>query len=140
MLSSIHDDLMRLWPDLKNARSFQQNKTFWTNEWKKHGMSSDYALDPLAYFNSAIDLRKGLEPELGLVPGTTYSTVTDAAKIIESKVKAKPQIVCKKKVGTMELLLSEVRLCYKRGKPPTEIQDCPIKYPGCDVNKPVKFP
>ncbi|XP_022756662.1 ribonuclease S-4-like isoform X2 [Durio zibethinus] len=61
-LNPILNDLVSLWPNLKDPQSTAQNFQFWEHEWTKHGMCSDYPDQPRDYFNSALQLRKGLNP------------------------------------------------------------------------------
>ncbi|XVF59655.1 hypothetical protein PTKIN_Ptkin07bG0293200 [Pterospermum kingtungense] len=131
-LQPIEVDLERLWPNLKNSSSKQQNQAFWRYEWEQHGMCSDYGQNPLGYFNSTLQLRKSFHPEFQLTPGTKY-TVQRVSNEIRRQVGAKPEIACStSRVLRNTLLLWEVRLCYnKQTYPgPGSIQDCPKDFSG----------
>ncbi|XP_022756013.1 ribonuclease 3-like [Durio zibethinus] len=61
-LNPILNNLSSLWPNLTDPQDLSSNLKFWEHEWKKHGMCSDYPDQPRDYFNSALQLRRGLNP------------------------------------------------------------------------------
>ncbi|XP_012453698.1 uncharacterized protein LOC105775761 isoform X3 [Gossypium raimondii] len=106
-------DLPRLWPNLILGKL---DISFLHNEWTKHGTCSDFAPYPLAYFQSAIQLRTNLDPAMGLTPRSTY-TVRQVADIVFRLIGASPQISCSKHRRTRVLLLGEMFICYGRPGP-----------------------
>ncbi|KAK6247411.1 hypothetical protein QUC31_018976, partial [Theobroma cacao] len=129
-LQPIQETLKQLWPNLRNSESETENQFFWREEWRKHGMCSDYPDKPLDYFNSALNLKNGFDPAFQLTPGASY-TVQQVADEVQRQVGAKPEIVCSKnKVDTKKLQLWEIRLCYNKEMPPTTVRDCPKDFSG----------
>ncbi|XWS71438.1 hypothetical protein CRYUN_Cryun03dG0138100 [Craigia yunnanensis] len=128
-LMPIQTDLTALWPNLKDPQSSQANLNFWEHEWTKHGMCSDYPDKPRDYFNSALQLRKGFDPVMGLTPGSQY-TVQAVSTIIQTKVGATPEIACNRAKVGKTLQLWEIRLCYNRAMPPNTVQNCPKQFSG----------
>ena len=59
-LTPIIEDLTLLLPNLKNATKIG-SLNFWCQEWKKHGISSDFS-SMFDYFSTALQLRKQLNP------------------------------------------------------------------------------
>ncbi|KAA3490290.1 ribonuclease 1-like [Gossypium australe] len=123
--------LMQAWPDLKNTSSLKTSQTFWSNEWTKHGMCSDYGDKPLDYFKAAINLRNNFVQAFKLERGVTYK-VEEIVKKVKAAVNGTPEIACRtKKGGKGAKILLELRLCYKKGNPtPQGIQDCKVSYSG----------
>ncbi|KAB2063919.1 hypothetical protein E1A91_A10G251700v1 [Gossypium mustelinum] len=104
-------DLPRLWPNLKLGKKYF---SFWYEEWIKHGTCSDFAQRPLSYFQSAIQLKKKLSPDMGLTPGSTY-TVQQAVNAVFQLIQSYPQISCNRnRTNNRQLLLSEIYVCYER--------------------------
>ncbi|XP_022756660.1 ribonuclease MC-like [Durio zibethinus] len=128
-LNPILSDLQSLWPNLKDPQNLNQNFIFWAHEWTKHGMCSDYPNDPHDYFNSAVLLRNGFDPDMGLTPGSNY-TVQQVAAAVQTAVGAYPEIACNRDKVTKTLQLWEIRLCYKRAMPPQTVQNCPKSFSG----------
>ncbi|KAK5830483.1 ribonuclease MC-like [Gossypium arboreum] len=123
--------LMQAWPDLKNTSSLKTSQTFWSNEWTKHGMCSDYGDKPLDYFKAAINLRNNFVQAFKLERGVSYK-VKEIVKKVKAAVNGTPEIACRtKKGGKGAKILLELRLCYKKGNPtPQGIQDCKVSYSG----------
>ncbi|TYH16018.1 hypothetical protein ES288_A05G085400v1 [Gossypium darwinii] len=123
--------LMQAWPDLKNTSSLKTSQTFWSNEWTKHGMCSDYGDKPLDYFKAAINLRNNFVQAFKLERGVSYK-VEEIVKKVKAAVNGTPEITCRTKKGGMGAkILLELRLCYKKGNPtPQGIQDCKVSYSG----------
>ncbi|XP_021279145.1 ribonuclease 1-like [Herrania umbratica] len=129
-LQQIDEKLKRLWPNLRNSGSEQQNQFFWREEWRKHGMCSDYPDEPFDYFNSALNLRDGFDPAFQLTPGKSY-TVKQVADAVRRQVGAKPEIACSRsKEVKKRLQLWEIRLCYNKEMPPKTLKDCPKDFSG----------
>ncbi|KAA3481910.1 ribonuclease 1-like [Gossypium australe] len=83
-------------------------------EWIKHGTCSDFAQQPLSYFQFAIQLKKKLSPVMGLTPDSTY-TVQQAVNAVFQLIHAYPQISCNRnRTNNRQLLLSEMYICYER--------------------------
>ncbi|XP_022756659.1 ribonuclease MC-like [Durio zibethinus] len=143
-LQPIEQELKQLWPNLKNSDNERLNQEFWKEEWRKHGMCSDYAEVPFGYFNSSLELRKGFHPVFKLEPGATY-TAQCVAEIVRAQVGAEPEIACSKsRVENNKLLLWEVRLCYNKTTYPKReaVQDCKKGFSGqCKKsNNKIKIP
>ncbi|KAG8480172.1 hypothetical protein CXB51_024886 [Gossypium anomalum] len=103
--------LRRLWPNLILGKN---DFSFWYEEWIKHGICSDFAQRPLSYFQSAIQLRTNLSPDMGLTPGSTYR-VQQALNAVFQLIHAYPQISCtRNRTNHRQLLLSEMYVCYER--------------------------
>ncbi|XVE59613.1 hypothetical protein DITRI_Ditri05aG0060000 [Diplodiscus trichospermus] len=130
-LQPIQNNLTSLWPDLKDPQNLTVNMNFWTYEWRQHGMCSDYPNKPRDYFNFALQLRKGLNPVMGLTPGSTDTIQNFAAKV-QNEAKAAPEIACNKRQGTTTVQLWEIRLCYDRQT--HNIQNCPTPFSGACKN------
>ncbi|KAL4278300.1 hypothetical protein GQ457_03G024370 [Hibiscus cannabinus] len=67
LLNQLRPHLDNEWPNLKNLVP-KGNMKFWTDEWDKHGTCSDFAHNPVKYFDSARQIRKSL-PDFGITPG-----------------------------------------------------------------------
>ncbi|KAK6228683.1 hypothetical protein SCA6_001023 [Theobroma cacao] len=130
-LSSIKNTLTQFWPSLRNYAKDKTNLKDWIHEWKFHGQCSDYPTDPLSYFNSALSLRRKND-----LAGTRIQPREEPyqAKEIVDAVKqilgATPEITCNTHRPSGMIQLREVRMCFKRAKPPTEPRDCPIQFSG----------
>ena len=105
-LTPIIGDLTLLWSNLKDATRIE-NLNFWSQEWNKHGICSDFS-SRFDYFNTTVQLKKQLNPSdyiilyylknyliifliyityfsvLGLTPRSRY-TVQDVANIVKQK-------------------------------------------------------
>ncbi|GMJ14378.1 hypothetical protein HRI_005107000 [Hibiscus trionum] len=125
-LAPIKTRLQKTWSNLLNGGS---NDLFWQIEWTDQGMCSDYPQDPLTYFTTNLNLAENSKYDplkaLGVQPSSTsaYAISTLLANV-KKKVGFYPQISCIIQ-GSNKLYLREVRFCFKRAKPPTQLQDCP---------------
>ncbi|GMJ14370.1 RIBONUCLEASE 1, ribonuclease 1 [Hibiscus trionum] len=124
-LKPIQRRLQKTWPSLSNGAS---NQLFWEVVWANQGMCSDYPQDPLAYFTSALNLAENSKYDplkvLGVQPSsTTAYAISTLLANVKKKVGFYPQISCS--ISSNKLYLREVRFCFKRAKPPTQLQDCP---------------
>ncbi|XVE91282.1 hypothetical protein DITRI_Ditri20bG0141100 [Diplodiscus trichospermus] len=127
ILAQIQGNLTSLWPNLTNPQNLTANLQFWGYEWTKHGTCSDYPNQPLDYFKAALQLRKGFNPVMGLIPGSQY-TVQYVANQVQKLVKAYPEIACNKVNKTLQLW--EIRICYDRPPNATTVKNCPKKFSG----------
>ena len=59
-LIPIIGDLTLLWSNLKDATRIE-NLNFWSQEWNKHGICSDFS-SMFDYFNTTVQLKKQLNP------------------------------------------------------------------------------
>ncbi|XWS56992.1 hypothetical protein CRYUN_Cryun09bG0133200 [Craigia yunnanensis] len=126
-LQPIEGKLRQLWPSLRYNKD---DTTYWKVEWEHHGMCSEYPNDPYAYFNAALTLANRYNPlqVMGIQPSDkTLHQVKKILDNVKKKVGAYPQISCNMlpKVGTLQL--REIRFCFEKEKPPTQLKDCPKK-------------
>ncbi|KAK8517056.1 hypothetical protein V6N13_092334 [Hibiscus sabdariffa] len=117
------------WPNLINGYS---NEGFWELEWMNHGMCSDYPQHPLIYFNITLNLAENHHYDplsvLGVPPSNTNEYEIDTLlENVKRNVGFYPQISCNRPLKGGKLYLQEVRFCFTRATPPTELQDCPDK-------------
>ncbi|KAL4278477.1 hypothetical protein GQ457_03G024380 [Hibiscus cannabinus] len=91
LLNQLRLDLDNEWPNLKNLVP-KGNMKFWTNEWNKHGTCSDFAHNPVKYFDSARQIRKSL-PDFGIRPGDKRK-VKEVIKLVKGFTGAEPEIAC----------------------------------------------
>ncbi|GMJ14376.1 hypothetical protein HRI_005106800 [Hibiscus trionum] len=125
-VAPIKTRLQTKWPNLLNGGS---NELFWQVEWGGQGMCSDYPQDPLTYFTINLNLAENSKYDplkaLGVQPSsTTAYPISILLANVKRNVGFYPQISCIIQ-GSNKLYLREVRFCFRRAKPPTQLQDCP---------------
>ncbi|OMO50303.1 Ribonuclease T2-like protein [Corchorus capsularis] len=123
-LESIKNELKRMWPNLLS----KDDSELWKHEWTKHGMCSDYPTEPKDYFNAALTLAKMIDP-LGMGIGFGKTKVEEILRKVHGTWGVYPEILCNTAKGP-SLQLQEIRFCYDRAKPPSELRDCPTKVRG----------
>ncbi|KAL4353862.1 hypothetical protein GQ457_06G000810 [Hibiscus cannabinus] len=103
---------------------------FWTDEWNKHGTCSDFAHDPIKYFDSALKIRKSL-PDFGIRSGKSYK-VEEVIDLVKGLTGAEPEIACNLNSNNKDVQLWEIRLCYDKPDPQGlglvhRIRNCPFQ-------------
>ncbi|GMJ14353.1 hypothetical protein HRI_005104500 [Hibiscus trionum] len=126
-LATIRGRLETKWPNLRDDKS---NDIVWETEWSVHGICSDYPHDPFTYFNSTLNLAENSKYDplkvLGVQPSNTPYDIDKLLENVKWNVGFYPQISCSMPVeGTKQLYLREIRFCFKRSMPPSELQHCP---------------
>ncbi|KAL4367543.1 hypothetical protein GQ457_05G032950 [Hibiscus cannabinus] len=131
-LASIRGRLDTRWQNLIKGTDppSQRNELFWETEWSAHGMCSDYPQDPLAYFTSTLNLAENSKYDplkvLGVAPSNTPYPIDTLLENVKRNVGFYPQIACKMPIkGSKQLYLRELRFCFKRAMPPSQLQNCP---------------
>ncbi|KAK8539012.1 hypothetical protein V6N13_110220 [Hibiscus sabdariffa] len=136
LFNPLRPDLDNEWPNLKNPVP-NENMQFWTEEWNKHGTCSDFAHNPVKYFDSARQIRQSL-PDFGIRPGD-QGKVEDVIELVKAFTGAEPEIACNRNSITKDVQLWEIRLCYDKPDPQGQgglvhqIRNCPFPlshYPG----------
>ncbi|GMJ14375.1 RIBONUCLEASE 1, ribonuclease 1 [Hibiscus trionum] len=115
------------WPTLLRSNRPNPNAVFWQIEWDHHGMCSDYGDDPLNYFTVTLNLANNNTYDpfrvMGVQPSNTPHPIDTLLENAKRNVGFYSQISCRK-IG-QQLYLKEIRYCFKRGMPPTQLQNCP---------------
>ncbi|XVE52281.1 hypothetical protein DITRI_Ditri02bG0110200 [Diplodiscus trichospermus] len=128
-LTTIENELEQMWPSLRYNKD---DATYWRTQWEHHGMCSEYPTDPKGYFDATLTLANKYDPlqdrQIPLWEFNHQTKLYQVQKILDNvkkKVGVYPQISCNMlpKVGTLQL--REIRFCFEKGKPPTQLKDCP---------------
>ncbi len=139
--SKVYYQLQKEWPSLiYNNRQKEEDNTFWTQQWRKHGTCSSIKLED--YFKLTLDIhkrtilkdvlqKKSIKPdEKNSLP---RENIFDAIKeAIEGK---NPEILCVEYKN--KSYVKEIRMCLDKTKD-HKYMDCPRKYVNCPTN--VYFP
>lgn len=131
--------MQKEWPTLSCPSNDGTN--FWSHEWEKHGTCSESILDQHAYFQAALDLKKGVNvlqalTNAGVEPDGGFYSMNKIKNAIRDGTGFTPGIECNAdESGNSQLY--QVYFCVDTSA--ASLIECPI-YPRSKCGSRIEFP